>query len=60
LYFSCINNLANNGNTIHESKGLGIANTKKRLQFLYPGKHILKINSIENNFIVELSISLDD
>jgi sensor histidine kinase YesM len=38
--------------------GLGIDNTKKRLQLLYPGKHFLKINDGKYDFKVSLQIQL--
>jgi LytS/YehU family sensor histidine kinase len=39
-------------------KGIGIENVKKRLQFLYPGKHELKINDEGAFFVVSLLIEL--
>jgi len=38
--------------------GIGIHNIQKRLQFLYPGKHELKMNDEENFFVVSLLIEL--
>ncbi|MEE9364942.1 MAG: histidine kinase [Cellulophaga sp.] len=38
--------------------GIGLFNVKKRLSLLYPDTHQLKINKVENNHIVDLSISL--
>jgi len=38
--------------------GIGLFNVKKRLSLLYPDTHQLKINMVENNHIVDLSISL--
>lgn len=38
--------------------GLGIKNTKARLQLLYAGKHILKITDKEKTFIVSLTLQL--
>lgn len=40
------------------SAGVGIKNTKKRLQLLYPGKHVLTIENKENDFSVLLKIDL--
>lgn len=37
-----------------ERTGIGIENTKKRLQALYPDKHMLKIDKNEKLYIVEL------
>jgi uncharacterized protein YlzI (FlbEa/FlbD family) len=36
----------------------GIENTKKRLEFIYPNKHLLEISEIENKFIIRLNINL--
>ena len=36
--------------------GTGIENVKKRLELLYPGKHILEIENENNTFITNLSI----
>jgi LytS/YehU family sensor histidine kinase len=38
------------------ASGLGIANTKRRLELLYPGKHILTIQDRDNTFTVTLTI----
>ncbi len=40
--------------------GLGIENTKKRLQLIYPGKHSLQLENNKDNFVVSLSIQLND
>ena len=40
------------------SQGIGIQNVKKRLTFLYPGKHELKMNDEGNFFVVSLVIEL--
>lgn len=39
--------------------GIGINNVKKRLEFLYPGKHELVITSEEDVFIVNLKLQLE-
>jgi LytS/YehU family sensor histidine kinase len=41
-------------------KGIGIENVKKRLLFLYPGKHELKINDEGDFFVVSLWIELSN
>lgn len=38
--------------------GIGVNNVKKRLEFLYPGKHELKMNDEGNFFVVSLLINL--
>lgn len=40
------------------STGLGIDNTKQRLDFFYPGKHSLKIQNDSNDYSVNLKIQL--
>ena len=40
------------------SVGIGIENTRKRLQLIYPYNHILNIVETENSFNVELTIKL--
>ena len=40
--------------------GIGIVNVKKRLGFIYPGSHELKINDEGNFFVVSLSIELEN
>lgn len=42
----------------YRKNGIGIANVKKRLQFIYPGKHELKINDEGNFFVVWLAVKL--
>ena len=38
--------------------GIGIQNVKKRLEFLYPGEHELKMNDEGNFFVVSLLVEL--
>ena len=40
------------------STEIGISNTKKRLELLYPEKHELKITETKNNFSVDLKLNL--
>jgi two-component system, LytTR family, sensor kinase len=44
---------------ITESSGIGLANVKKRLELLYPGKYRLQLNETTGWFGVELSLSLN-
>jgi hypothetical protein len=41
-----------------ERKGIGIENVRKRLNYLYPGKHELKLNDEGNFFAVSLMMEL--
>lgn len=43
---------------ITERSGLGIKNTKHRLDLIYPSKHLLVIHDTEKDFSVSLSINL--
>lgn len=56
------NSLPENFNTIDEnrSSGIGIANVKRRLELLYPEKHILTIKNEKNSFFVSLKIKMKD
>lgn len=47
----------NNGNPIRH-RGIGIANVKRRLELLYPGRHTLHIDDAEKNYWVRLEIQL--
>jgi LytS/YehU family sensor histidine kinase len=42
------------------NRGIGIENVKKRLQFLYPDKHELKINDEGDFFVVSLLLDLSN
>ena len=44
---------------LEKRKGIGIDNTKQRLELLYPGKHTLSINKEEGTFEVNLQIELN-
>lgn len=48
-----------NNNTLNRS-GLGIENTRLRLQLLYPDNHALKIHQTDNYFIVNLVVNIHD
>jgi len=56
LRFSCKNNYK--PLPAHKDSGLGLENVRKRLQLLYPAKHILDIKQQNNIFEVLLSIQL--
>jgi len=55
---SVINNKVNVQRDISERSGLGIENTKHRLNLIYPSKHMLVINDTGREFFVSLHINL--
>jgi LytS/YehU family sensor histidine kinase len=44
---------------LEQQKGIGIDNTRQRLGLLYPGKHKLEIEDLEDTFTVNLSLELN-
>jgi two-component system, LytTR family, sensor histidine kinase AlgZ len=44
--------------SLQDDLGIGIGNVKKRLEFLYPGKHELKINDEGDFFVVNMQVQL--
>lgn len=55
---SVVNNKVSVQKDISERSGLGIENTKHRLNLIYPSKHLLVINDTEKEFSVSLHINL--
>lgn len=53
-----VNNKVNVQKDIAEKSGLGIDNTKHRLNLIYPSNHLLVINDTEKEFSVSLHINL--
>jgi len=43
-----------------EKKGIGIENTRQRLELLYPGKHNLSIGKKDKSFLVKLELDLNE
>lgn len=58
LYFTTFNNKVTVNDMQDTAGGLGIENTRKRLQLLYPGRHTLKIRDEKDYFEVSLSLQL--
>ena len=58
LFFSAKNPVADKrDNSLENPGGIGLTNVQKRLQLLYPNRHLLQINRNENIFSVELKIT---
>ena len=43
----------------HLHSGIGLSNVKRRLELLYPGRHVLNINGSDTDFKVELQLSIN-
>jgi len=58
LHFLVANNKVKTQPDTSEHNGLGIENTKHRLNLIYPSRHLLTIKETENDFNVSLHINL--
>lgn len=58
LHLKVLNNIVLIQQDLKEKSGLGIQNTKNRLQLIYPNKHLLTINKTLDFFSVSLHINL--
>ena len=56
ISFYCKNRIFTVRNSEYQRTGIGIKNTKQRLDHLYPGKHLLNISSLNNEYIVQLTL----
>ncbi|MBS1524745.1 MAG: histidine kinase [Bacteroidetes bacterium] len=56
LFFNILNTKDGYIDRSQKSSGLGIANTKRRLELLYPGRHLLEIRETEDNYTASLTI----
>ncbi|MCA0428987.1 MAG: sensor histidine kinase [Bacteroidetes bacterium] len=54
------NTIVSNKTHNTETTKIGLNNVKKRLKLLYPNKHQLVINCINNEFIINLNIIIND
>ncbi|MBR9854760.1 MAG: histidine kinase [Algicola sp.] len=59
LEFICSNNYVSGFSLDSVAKGIGLKNVRKRLELLYPKKHILQIEEAENNYKVYLKLELE-
>ena len=56
LHFRSFNTKDNYPNPAERSSGLGIANARRRLELLYPGRHSLKIEDHHDCFEINLTL----
>jgi two-component system LytT family sensor kinase len=56
ITFYCQNRIFNNQPKNPDRVGVGIANTKQRLEFIYPKKHLLNIEETNHIFKVKLTL----
>jgi hypothetical protein len=60
IKLSVKNNCVSTNNQTLNKSGLGIENTKQRLNLLYPKNHLLNIAEVDSSFVVSLIINLHD
>jgi sensor histidine kinase YesM len=58
LHLFVSNNKVSTQKETTEHSGLGIENTKKRLELIYPGRHLVTVNENDKYFEVSLHINL--
>ena len=56
ILFNVTNTIVKADNGIVDTTGIGINNAKRRLELLYPGKHVLKVLNDGKKFEVQLEI----
>lgn len=59
LSFRCTNSFEKESSESQLSKGIGLENVKKRLEYLYKGKYELSIKDRDNIFMVGLNLALN-
>ncbi|WP_372755225.1 sensor histidine kinase [Mariniflexile sp.] len=57
IHFKCVN-IIGNRKTDKDSSGIGLQNTRERLELLYPDKHVLEVTEKDNRFVVNLNLKL--
>lgn len=58
LHFTVKNKFEESPATKDKTSGIGLANVKRRLELLYRGKHVLKMEKQDGWFIIDLQINL--
>jgi len=55
-----ISNSKDNHRSTEPRGGIGLANVKRRLELVYPGKHRLQVDNSEEVFTVDLRLTIDN
>lgn len=58
--FELINDTGEENPQMTKVKGVGLENTKRRLELLYPNKYQLHINQSSESFVIDLIIQIDE
>ena len=62
MKFSISNSKPKNGSELSKQEGykagIGLKNVRKRLNLLYPNKHLLDVGDVNNEFVVSLQLEL--
>ena len=58
LHFEVKNKFEENMATKDKTSGIGLTNVKRRLELLYPNKHLLKLDKENGWFFIDLLINL--
>ncbi len=57
IKFSAKNTIHRGENNINNNTAIGLQNTRRRLELLYPEKHVLEVREEKNEFIVNLTLN---
>ena len=60
MIFSVFNTTEDGEVQMKEAGGIGLANVKRRLELLYPGKHSFKVEKNDESFEVKLKLSIEN
>lgn len=58
IHFTVKNSYFPDRQASREHSGIGLDNVRRRLEHLYPGKHELEISSTEDEFVIQMRLSL--
>ena len=58
LIFTCVNPKYKAKKMDDDESGIGLENVKRRLDLLYPGKHLLQISDSDRKYFVKLEIDM--